>query len=54
MLDAHLESLMALAEPLGGEGLFDFGKQDISARVRENIGVMVRERLRPPPTESYR
>jgi aarF domain-containing kinase len=54
MLDAQLNSLMYLAEPLSpNKDVFDFTGQDISGRVRENLPTLLRERLAPPPTESY-
>ena len=64
MLDAHVDSILTLAEPFlaqtptvsdqrGNAGLYDFDQQTITDRVRENIGVMVRERLAPPPEETY-
>lgn len=59
MLDAHVDSILVLAEPFlaatdaeAGE-LYDFRDQTITDRVRENIGIMVRERLAPPPEETY-
>lgn len=59
MLDAHIASITALAEPfsktaqLDDQGRYDFQEQTITDRVRANIGVMVRERLAPPPEETY-
>lgn len=59
MLTAHVDSILTLAEPfmedaqLGGDGSYDFRDQTITDRVREKIGVMVRERLAPPPEETY-
>lgn len=72
MLDAHVSSIMTLAEPFrdvspsdsasgSGSGsdsgssplLYDFGNQTITQRVRDLIPIMVRERLAPPPEETY-
>ncbi|KAI9207211.1 ABC1 family-domain-containing protein [Polychytrium aggregatum] len=55
MQRAHVESILALAEPFrqDGAGLFDFDRQDITNRVRGQIPVMLRERLTPPPDETY-
>ncbi|KAJ3099509.1 hypothetical protein HDU97_002998 [Phlyctochytrium planicorne] len=56
MQTAHVKSLMALAEPFAksyGGKRFSFHNQDITARVRGEIPVMLRERLTPPPDESY-
>ncbi|KAK6439159.1 hypothetical protein LTR95_004631 [Oleoguttula sp. CCFEE 5521] len=55
MLDAHVDSILVLAEPFreGGGEVYDFKDQTITDRVRANIGLMLRERLRPPPEETY-
>lgn len=55
MLDAHVASVLTLAEPFMGTSpeVYDFKDQTITDRVRANIGVMVRERLAPPPEETY-
>jgi aarF domain-containing kinase len=53
MLDAHVDSILVLGEPFSYKGEFDFSDQTITERVRENIGVMLRERLTPPPEETY-
>ena len=45
--------MFALAEPFVQKGLFDFGTQDISTRVRQEMKVMLNERLTGPPEESY-
>lgn len=55
MLDAHLASVFTLAEPFrdSSPDLYDFRDQTITDRVRGLIPVMVRERLAPPPEETY-
>ncbi|PNS15484.1 Protein ABC1, mitochondrial [Sphaceloma murrayae] len=58
MLEAHVDSILTLAEPfLEGadleDGVYDFRDQTITDRVRSKIGLMVRERLAPPPEETY-
>ncbi|ANB16037.1 protein kinase COQ8 [Sugiyamaella lignohabitans] len=53
MLDTHIDSILVLGEPFAQEGEFDFVNQSITTRVRANIGVMLRERLTPPPEETY-
>ncbi|KAK5681009.1 hypothetical protein LTS10_006769 [Elasticomyces elasticus] len=55
MTKAHVDSILTLAEPFaeGGESVYDFKDQTITDRVRGNIGVMLRERLVPPPEETY-
>ena len=55
MLDAHIQSVLTLAEPFSSSGpeLYDFKDQTITDRVRGLIPVMVKERLAPPPEETY-
>ncbi|KAK9449613.1 ABC1 family-domain-containing protein [Limtongia smithiae] len=55
MLNAHIESILTLAEPFckGEEELYDFSHQTVTDRVREQIPLMIRERLTPPPEETY-
>ncbi|CAK7264147.1 hypothetical protein SEPCBS119000_000850 [Sporothrix epigloea] len=55
MLDAHTQSVMTLAEPFRCDApeTYDFQDQTITDRVRSFIPVMVRERLAPPPEETY-
>jgi aarF domain-containing kinase len=55
MLEAHIQSVLTLAEPFSGSGpeLYDFRDQTITDRVRGLIPVMVKERLAPPPEETY-
>lgn len=57
MTDAHIESIFILAEPfrVGGAapGRYDFTTQTVTERVKSLIPVMVRERLAPPPQETY-
>ncbi|KAJ4407412.1 hypothetical protein N0V91_003996 [Didymella pomorum] len=55
MLNAHTDSVLTLAEPFKASGpeIYDFRDQTITDRVRDLIPVMVRERLAPPPEETY-
>ena len=55
MLNAHVDSVLTLAEPFMGTSseVYDFRDQTITDRVRGFIPVMVRERLAPPPEETY-
>jgi aarF domain-containing kinase len=55
MLDAHTQSVLTLAEPFKRDGpeLYDFRDQTITDRVRDLIPLMVKERLAPPPEETY-
>ncbi|KPV71867.1 uncharacterized protein RHOBADRAFT_18737, partial [Rhodotorula graminis WP1] len=57
MLDAHLDSLFALATPFrpSSPSPFPFGDlgPPITAKIRAQIPVMLKHRLRPPPEETY-
>lgn len=55
MIDAHIDSVMTLGEPFSGpvDKSFDFKDQTVSDRIRGNIGLMLNERLCPPPEETY-
>ncbi|KAI1391042.1 ABC1-domain-containing protein [Hypoxylon trugodes] len=55
MLDAHIASILTLAEPFSASApeVYDFRDQTITDRVRALIPVMIRERLSPPPEETY-
>ncbi|KAF1933501.1 ABC1-domain-containing protein [Didymella exigua CBS 183.55] len=55
MLNAHTDSVLTLAEPFKASGpdVYDFRDQTITDRVRDLIPVMVKERLAPPPEETY-
>lgn len=55
MLDAHVASVLTLAEPFLADAppVYDFRDQTITERVKAQIPVMIRERLAPPPEETY-
>lgn len=55
MLNAHVDSILTLAEPFMDDApdVYDFKDQSITDRVRGLIPVMIRERLAPPPEETY-
>ncbi|KAJ5166388.1 Protein ABC1 [Penicillium canariense] len=55
MADAHVSSIVTIAEPfmLSSPDLYDFRNQTITDRVRALIPLMIRERLAPPPEETY-
>lgn len=55
MLEAHLTSVLTLAEPFldSSPEVYDFKDQTITERVKSLIPVMIRERLAPPPEETY-
>ena len=56
MLDAHIASVLTLAEPFldSSPKIYDFKDQTITERVKALIPVMIRERLSPPPEETYK
>lgn len=57
MLNAHVDSVLTLAEPFqatrNAGDVYDFKDQTVTDRVRGFIPVMVKERLAPPPEETY-
>lgn len=55
MVDAHIDSIMTLAEPYrdSAPDVYDFRDQTITDRVRSLIPTMLKERLAPPPEETY-
>lgn len=55
MLAAHVDSILTLSEPFNETApeVYDFEDQTITDRVRANIGLMLRERMAPPPEETY-
>ena len=55
MVKAHVDSVLTLAEPFAENAteVYDFRHQTITDRVRGFIPVMIRERLAPPPEETY-
>ncbi|KAI9741917.1 MAG: hypothetical protein M1834_000306 [Cirrosporium novae-zelandiae] len=55
MTNAHVSSVLTLAEPFMNTApeVYDFKDQTITDRVRSLIPVMLRERLAPPPEETY-
>ena len=55
MIDAHVDSVLTLAEPFMNNSpkIYDFHDQTITDRIRGLIPVMLKERLAPPPEETY-
>ncbi|KAI9746536.1 MAG: hypothetical protein M1818_000249 [Claussenomyces sp. TS43310] len=55
MLNAHIASVLTLAEPFldTSPEVYDFRSQTITDRVKGLIPVMIKERLAPPPEETY-
>lgn len=52
MKEAHVDSILILGEPFRSP-TYDFHNQTVTDRVRGNIRLMLRERLTPPPEETY-
>ncbi|XP_034431588.1 atypical kinase COQ8A, mitochondrial-like isoform X1 [Hippoglossus hippoglossus] len=53
MESAHVDAVMILGEAFSCEEPFDFGAQSTTERIHSLIPVMLRERLTPPPEETY-
>uniref|UniRef100_H3DPS4 Atypical kinase COQ8A, mitochondrial n=1 Tax=Tetraodon nigroviridis TaxID=99883 RepID=H3DPS4_TETNG len=53
MENAHVDAVMILGEAFSSQEPFDFGTQSTTERIHSLIPVMLRERLTPPPEETY-
>ncbi|XP_019728097.1 atypical kinase COQ8A, mitochondrial isoform X2 [Hippocampus comes] len=53
MENAHVDAVMILGEAFSSTRPFDFGTQSTTERIHRLIPVMLRERLTPPPEETY-
>ncbi|XP_039992483.1 atypical kinase COQ8A, mitochondrial [Xiphias gladius] len=53
MENAHVDAVMILGEAFSSKEPFDFGAQSTTERIHSLIPVMLRERLTPPPEETY-
>ncbi|XP_059209184.1 atypical kinase COQ8A, mitochondrial [Centropristis striata] len=53
MENAHVDAVMILGEAFSSVEPFDFGCQSTTERIHRLIPVMLRERLTPPPEETY-
>ncbi|XP_036006294.1 atypical kinase COQ8A, mitochondrial isoform X2 [Fundulus heteroclitus] len=53
MENAHVDAVMILGEAFNSEQPFDFGEQSTTERIHRLIPVMLKERLTPPPEETY-
>ncbi|XP_057716104.1 atypical kinase COQ8A, mitochondrial [Corythoichthys intestinalis] len=53
MEKAHVDAVMILGEAFSSTRPFDFGEQSTTERIHRLIPVMLRQRLTPPPEETY-
>lgn len=55
MANAHITSILTLAEPFSKDApdVYDFATQTVTDRVKSQIPLMIKERLTPPPEETY-
>ncbi|KAI2652158.1 Atypical kinase COQ8A, mitochondrial [Labeo rohita] len=53
MENAHVDAVMILGEAFASEKPFDFGAQSTTERIHNLIPVMLKQRLIPPPEETY-
>ncbi|XP_066533541.1 atypical kinase COQ8A, mitochondrial [Hoplias malabaricus] len=53
MMNAHVDAVMILGEAFASEEPFDFGAQSTTERIHNLIPVMLKQRLTPPPEETY-
>ncbi|XP_043915530.1 atypical kinase COQ8A, mitochondrial [Protopterus annectens] len=53
MEKAHVDAVLILGEAFACDGPFDFGSQSTTKRIHSLIPVMLKERLIPPPEETY-
>jgi len=50
---AHVDAVMILGEAFARDEIFDFGRQSTAARIHQLLPVMLKQRLTPPPEETY-
>uniref|UniRef100_A0A8C4RNQ5 ABC1 atypical kinase-like domain-containing protein n=1 Tax=Erpetoichthys calabaricus TaxID=27687 RepID=A0A8C4RNQ5_ERPCA len=53
MVNAHVDAIMILGEAFTSEEPFNFASQTTTQRIHSLIPVMLKERLLPPPEETY-
>lgn len=53
MINAHVDAVMILGEAFASTEPFDFGSQSTTERIHNLIPVMLKQRLTPPPEETY-
>ncbi|KAM8726733.1 atypical kinase COQ8A, mitochondrial isoform 2-T3 [Acanthopagrus schlegelii] len=53
MINAHVDAVMILGEAFASVESFEFGSQSTTERIHNLIPVMLKQRLTPPPEETY-
>ena len=53
MENAHVDAVMILGEAFASTEPFHFGAQSTTERIHNLIPVMLKQRLTPPPEETY-
>ncbi|XP_076129419.1 atypical kinase COQ8A, mitochondrial [Alosa pseudoharengus] len=53
MENAHVDAVMILGEAFAADEPFNFGSQSTTERIHNLIPVMLKQRLTPPPEETY-
>lgn len=53
MEKAHIDAVMILGEAFASDEPFNFGAQSTTERIHSLIPVMLKQRLTPPPEETY-
>ncbi|KAL2082328.1 hypothetical protein ACEWY4_022146 [Coilia grayii] len=53
MINAHVDAVMILGEAFASDEPFNFGAQSTTERIHNLIPVMLKQRLTPPPEETY-
>ena len=51
--NAHIDAVLTLGEAFKGNPYFDFGAQVTTKKINNLIPVMIKDRLTPPPEETY-
>lgn len=52
-MNAHVDAVMILGEAFASDEPFDFGTQSTTEQIHSLIPVMLKQRLAPPPEETY-
>ncbi|EGR30031.1 hypothetical protein IMG5_144060 [Ichthyophthirius multifiliis] len=53
MINAHVQSIITVGEPFAYEGNYDFGNQTLTQRTYQQMPLMLKNRLCPPPQQTY-